>query len=392
MKNNIKTYINQIVREALKLKKDTSNSELIVVSDLPTEKERKNETYKNKEKLKTVGFKWNSSKNAWTIPINKFEVAQNTLNNINREKFVGLIEDIEEYVQSADMDSTKKDQLTDKIDQFIEDLANATDEVASSEIFKKYIEFYKKFHTYSFVNSMLIYIQKPDAKRVAGYKQWQEKFNRTVVKGATPISIFAPIIKTNKNAEAEIERIVSNQEDNDSKKTLVGFRIVTVFDISDTEAINKDGEIPELEWQPENKTDEEVEALIHKLEKVILNDGVQVSYKPSERGEGGYTDGTVINVTDSSIGVRKFSTLVHEYAHTLLHFGENSKFGLPKNISASDKEIHAEAIAYIVCRIYDMDVKYHANYIAGWAGSKEKIRQHIEIIHNVSKYILRKMQ
>lgn len=76
-------------------------------------------------------------------------------------------------------------------DDLLERLENGIKGAMESEKYKEFLKVQSQFHAYSFNNAMLIYLQRPDATRVAGYKSWQ-KFERFVMKGQKGISILAP--------------------------------------------------------------------------------------------------------------------------------------------------------------------------------------------------------
>ena len=82
-------------------------------------------------------------------------------------------------------------ELRQRIDDRLDTLARAVDDVRASETFRQYLEVQARFHRYSWHNSMLILSQRPDASRVAGFKAWQ-KLGRHVCKGERGIMIFAP--------------------------------------------------------------------------------------------------------------------------------------------------------------------------------------------------------
>ena len=99
--------------------------------------------------------------------------------------------------------------------------------LTDSSQFKKYLNTLAKFHHYSTRNIDLIYAQNPQATQVAGFKQWQTAFNRTVNRGTKAIRIAAPIIK--KLTPAEQQRL-----DTTGERAIVGYRYLPVFDVSQT--------------------------------------------------------------------------------------------------------------------------------------------------------------
>ena len=175
---SIRRLIMAQLSEALILKHDKESGTLVVFSNETDPKKASQETFRNKEKLKTDGFKWNSDLRAWTIPADKFELAKTTLSTINRSsEFIDRLETLEDLVRSAEP-FQGKESLMDRINLYVNDLANATDERAMSAEIRRYLTFFSGFRGHSFFNTMLIWLQRPDATKVAGFRQWEKKFRR----------------------------------------------------------------------------------------------------------------------------------------------------------------------------------------------------------------------
>ena len=124
-----------------------------------------------------------------------------------------------------------------KVKELLEELDERIEKVQSSEEFKEYLQFFSRFHDYSYRNILLIKMQKPDAKLVAGYKQWQKKFNRYVKKGEEGIMILAPFKYKKKVTKVE-ENVVEGdviEKEVEKEKSFVSLRSVYVFDLSQTE-------------------------------------------------------------------------------------------------------------------------------------------------------------
>ena len=111
--------------------------------------------------------------------------------------------------------------------QLLDDAEKNIMALTDSDKFKDYLAVMGKFHSYSARNISLIFSQNPNASRVAGFKQWQNDFNRQVNKGAKSIRIAAPIIK--KLTEEQKKRLNTTQD-----KGIVGYRFIPVFDVSQT--------------------------------------------------------------------------------------------------------------------------------------------------------------
>lgn len=395
---NENVFFQRGINEALKLQIDREKDELVVVSDLEG-KLASRETFHNKAILKEKGFKWNGTH--WTIPSDQLELAKSTISLVNRAEYlIDTLEQLEEIIKGSELD--KNALLKSKLDSYIEDLANATDEKALSEEIRKYLDFFSKFYNYSFFNRIMIYIQRPDATRVASYKKWQEK-KRQVKKGALGISIFVPIIKKS-DATKDVGEIETKREDlpielgdkpsEEMRDFLAGFKIGTVFDISDTEAISPEGEIPDVpEWWGENTPSETADELFGYISNVASDLGIKLTLEDSKSGEKGYAAGDHINISSDVAGVGRLSVMIHEIAHELMHFKKSSIFYQGDEVRASKelKELQAESVSYVVLRHYDLPAKHHTTYLALWRANKDEIRNNLESISRVAQFIIEKI-
>ena len=243
-----------------------------------------------------------------------------------------------------------------KIQELLEELDERIEEVQSSKEFKKILEFYSRFHDYSYHNTMLIQMQCPGATHVAGYRQWQEKFDRQVKKGEQGIAILAPMTYTTTETEIEeIEvdgKIVEQEVEKEVNKTY--FRPVYVFDISQTEG----EEIPEVDINLEDTKSELLEPLIEYAE----SEGISVQFKLLPPKCEGYTKGDEeIIVNQNRNDTEKAAILIHELAHIKLHQGEEVDDEVKYNEEI--KEMEAEAVAFVVMHYFGLEIKSD-NYLA----------------------------
>jgi hypothetical protein len=373
------------IREALKIQHDKENNKLIVLSDL-TGKEGSAETFKNKNLLKSKGFTWNG--NNWVIGADKFDVAKETLSIANKVNFmIEKLEELEDFIDDSNADN--KNFLKSQLNQYVMDLANATDEAALSAEIRRYLTFFSKFHKYSFYNRILIYIQNPNATQVASYKFWQTK-HRQVQKDAKAIKVLAPIINKGSNDETP--------QDNDLNTTnaVRGFKAVSVFDISDTKATSPEGETPnEPDWFGENTPSETADKLFVAVTDLADDMNIKVTSDDAKGGERGYSAGDHINITSGVEGVGRISTMIHEMAHELMHRSDKSLYYIDNssdfNKSRQLKELQAESVSYVVLKHYGLPVSHHATYLALWKANKETIQSNLEVISKVSEFLIKKI-
>lgn len=385
----MKGLIKKMLDEALILKADKQNSSLVVFSNNADVKQASQETFRSKEALKGAGFKWDNEIKAWVTPMDNFEEAKKTLEGVNKSgEFIGKLEDLEEFLRSSE-DFQGKGNLMDKITLYVQDLANATDEKAMSEEIKRYLTFFASFKGHSFYNTFLIWIQKPSATSVAGFKQWEKRFRR-VKKGAKGIMIFIPIFNklTDKgdagNNDTGLDKEVS-------KGGAVRFKPGYVFDISDTEPIDERGDVPETpKWFMEAEPTERTKELYSYLSEILDNMGVNLTKGDAKGGEKGYSAGNHINMSSDIEGAGEVSTLVHELAHELMHWKKSSIFyqGDETKFDKGLKELQAESVAYIVMKHYELPVQHQPTYLALWKGNKEKVLANMKVISEVAKFVI----
>jgi hypothetical protein len=375
-----KSLAENYVNEALKLQHNASENQILVVSDL-SGRAASQETFNNKSVLKQNGFTWNGTN--WVIPVEKLDVAKRTLSLINKADYlIEKLEDLELAVQDSGADN--KSLLKAKLDQYISDLANATDEAALSAELRRYLTFFSKFHNYSFYNRMLIFIQRPDATKVASYKTWQTKY-RQVNKGAKAITVLAPIISKSDKPDGEGDEVNLTSD-------VKGFRAVNVFDISDTSPIDERGNIPDTpQWWGDNTPSETADKLFVAVTELAEDLGISVTQSDAKGGEKGYSAGDHINISSDVSGVGRLSTMIHEIAHELMHWKKSSIYYIDNGYGSESRalaELQAESVSYVVLKHYDIPVTHHATYLALWKANKNKIQSNLEIISKVSQFII----
>ncbi|WP_049174326.1 ArdC-like ssDNA-binding domain-containing protein [Lacticaseibacillus rhamnosus] len=254
--------------------------------------------------------------------------------------------------------------------------------LTDSDQFKKYLNTLAKFHRYSARNIDLIYAQNPQATQVAGFKQWQTAFNRTVNRGEKAIRIAAPIIK--KLTPAEKKRLDTTDE-----RAIVGYRYLPVFDVSQTSG---EPVLSAKDFVKENLADHQNVTSLYNAFKDYLNQqtDLKVSEVPLEtlNGAKGYfqpSTNEIIIGGDESDNALKLKTLYHEYAHSQLH-GLKSAF---KDRPRAYQETQAEAVAYVAMQNIGVDTSnYSLGYVATWAKDKAVIHSALSEIQQVSNKVI----
>jgi hypothetical protein len=260
--------------------------------------------------------------------------------------------------QSNNTSSDLKARITERI----QELAQATDMARVSQEMQHYLDMCASFHQYSPCNVWLILMSQPTASYVAGFKKWQS-MGRYVCKGEHGIPILAPIITTITNEKGEEEQ------------RLVGFKVVYVFDVSQTA-----GE--PLPNPPDWKSPEKNAELHEKLILFAQSKGIQVQIKSIGKDIQGVSLGGKV-ILDPEAGTK---TLIHEIAHEMLHHVEHV---------LSDRtycELEAESVAYVVAKHFGMNGLSSPNYNALHGATAELILDHLERIRNTATEIIKAIE
>lgn len=284
--------------------------------------------------------------------------------------------------------------MEDKVIELLTQLEDGVKAVFDSEKYKKYLRTMSSFHNYSFNNSMLIFMQNPDATKVAGFNTWK-KLKRFVTKGEKGITILAPCgfnsyIEKDK-IDPDTNKPIKNPDTGETVKIKIPvnanrFRTVHVFDISQT-----NGEPLQLNLIEELKGS--VNGYSNFLEILKEISPYKLVFKDIQGGTKGYCDfnNKIIAIKNDMDEKHIVKTAIHEIAHSLLH-GKDNKYN--DEISRRAAEVQAESIAYVVCNHYDIDTsEYSFGYIASWSKDKkiEELRESLSIVQKTSDLIINKI-
>jgi hypothetical protein len=380
------------LKEDIFLKKDDTNKKIVIFSDKEDKRDRVKETIGLSKEFRKLGFDWKPDLGHWVGDYDKLEAVNVLIKGHNKlRKIIDDLEMLENFVEETDVEQSKKNLIMDKLDMYINDLANATDQAAMDAAIRNYLTFYSRFHNYSLTNSFLIYLQKKDAKKVAGYNTWK-KNNRGVKKGATAIWIWFPM-QVKSDAEVDTTGVDFSQVDDAVKKgqTVTRFSMGKVYDISDTYPLNEKGEVPETpKWYADNDKNEVADELVIKLKQFAESLNIKVTKDTAKGGEKGFSAGEHINLSSDIEGVAVASVLVHELAHELLHWKTKSPFYIddPAAQTAEMRELQAESVSYAVMKYFELPVTQHPTYLALWKANKEKIMVNLNVIVKCSKFII----
>ena len=200
--------------------------------------------------------------------------------------------------------------MSRSLEEIHDQLVAAVEGLVSSEQWTAMLEVSARFHNYSFNNQLLICLQCPEATRVCGYRAWQ-RLGRQVRKGERGIEILAPCRKRVSPIEAERE-----QNGVEPIEILTGFRVVHVFDISQTEG----DELADV--RPRRLSGEVPQELVDALEQRVADEGFTLRREAIARSaRNGYADfeNRLVVLRNDLSGAQEAKTLIHELAHLLLH-------------------------------------------------------------------------
>jgi hypothetical protein len=258
-----------------------------------------------------------------------------------------------------------------KIDVAMAQLEEGISSIQESDNFKSFIDTMARFHNYSLGNIMLITVQRPTASRVAGFNTWKD-LGRSVKKGEHGIMILAPCFPPKQKKE-EIEEEEEEEETYELEPSPVYFKVVYVFDISQTEGEELPGvEVPVL-------TGEETSVLYQNVLNFIARKGFDFSDKPEPEEDPdvkGYWAKVknLIWVKPDEPQDQRTKTALHESAHALCEMK-----------GARDAEVMAESVAYVVANHFGFDTGARSfPYVAVWSRDIKVLKANLEIIRKVS--------
>ena len=291
-------------------------------------------------------------------------------------------------VLTSEKPAEKLKEITDRLEQGIAELFD-------SERYREYLKVMSKFHNYSFRNTVLIAMQKPDASLVAGFSAWKNNFERNVMKGQKGIKIIAPspykIKQEMQKIDPHTQKPIIGKDGKpvteEKEITIPAYKVVSVFDVSQTEG----KELPDIAVDELTGDVDRYKDFFAALEKTSP---VPIAFENIEGGSHGYyhLEDKRIAINEGMSELQTLKTAIHEIAHAKLH---DIDLNAPKDeqprVDRRTREVEAESVAYTVCQHYGLDTSdYSFGYVAGWSSGRElsELKSSLETIRSAAAEII----
>ena len=295
----------------------------------------------------------------------------------------------------------EKQTNKDRMREIVDSIENGIKELFESDKYRKYLATMSRFHRYSVNNTMLIYMQRPNATHVAGFNKWRDQFGRNVLKGEKGIRIIAPTpykkkveeIKTDPETNAPILDADGKAIIEEKEIRIPMFKVVSVFDVSQTAG----KPLPQLAADLSGNV-QQYEVFMEALRRASP---VPMEIKPVARDTDGFFSIKAQSITIRA-GMSEVQTVcaaVHEIAHAKLHDYEHmteladdgETILVPGEKSRNTEEVEAESISYAVCQYYGIETGENSfGYIATWSKGKElkELRASLETINKTASELI----
>ena len=291
-------------------------------------------------------------------------------------------------VLTSEKPAEKLKEITDRLEQGIAELFD-------SERYREYLKVMSKFHNYSFNNTLLIAMQKPDASLVAGFSAWKNNFERNVMKGQKGIKIIAPspykIKQEMQKIDPHTQKPIIGKDGKpvteEKEITIPAYKVVSVFDVSQTEG----KELPDIAVDELTGDVDRYKDFFAALEKTSP---VPIAFENIGGGSHGYyhLEDKRIAINEGMSELQTLKTAIHEIAHAKLH---DIDLNAPKDeqprVDRRTREVEAESVAYTVCQHYGLDTSdYSFGYVAGWSSGRElsELKSSLETIRSAAAEII----
>ena len=284
-------------------------------------------------------------------------------------------------------------EITDSIEQGIRDLFQ-------SDRYAQYLRTMSRFHRYSVNNTMLIYMQKPDASLVAGFNKWRDQFSRNVRRGEHGIKIIAPTPfkkrieqeKLDPDTKIPMRDADGNTIMEEKEIKIPMYKVVSVFDVSQTEG----KPLPTLA----NDLTGNVQQYAVFMEALRRSSPVPLAFEAMELSMDGYFSGNDqrIAIRTGMSEVQTVAAAVHEITHATLHNYEQARLAAAQVDETAEppkdrntEEVEAESVSFSVCQYYGIQTGENSfGYIASWSQGKElpELRASLETINKTTSDLI----
>lgn len=281
--------------------------------------------------------------------------------------------------------SASRPPREDRLEEIQQRLATAVAELAYGDAWQRMLRAAALFHTYSSHNVLLITAQCPHAQAVAGFTTWKQ-LDRHVRQGEKGIAILAPVLRRTPAGDTHPDPDrpqpigapasgPSEPGEGQTRRRLSGFRVVHVFDVSQTDGaplpeqpapVILDGPAPPGLWDG--------------LAAQVRGAGYTLTRGPLDLPHPGLAGANgVTNYFDHTVTVRPdlpeaqaCKTLAHELGHVLLH----EPLERPSGFTREQGEVEAESVAHVVAAAHGFDTTdYTVPYVTGWSGGDPALLQ-----------------
>lgn len=285
-------------------------------------------------------------------------------------------------------------EITAGIEQGIQNLF-------ASDKYAAYLRTMSHFHRYSVNNTMLIYMQKPDATLVAGFNKWKDQFDRHVNRGEKGIKIIAPVPytvkQTREKRDPQTKAVLLDDHGQalteEVEVKLSAFRVVPVFDVSQTNGKPLPTIVNDLQGN--------VDHFDAFMEAVLRSSPVPIETAPIENGADGFFNPSEqqITIRNDMSEVQTVSAAIHEITHAMLHNDSQKQQEAADVMGIQPKdrrteEVEAESVSYAVCQYYCIETSDNSfGYIAEWSKGKDlpELRSSLETINRTASELITKI-
>ena len=293
----------------------------------------------------------------------------------------------------------EKQSSRERLKAITDGIETEIQQLFQSEKYLQYLAVMSRFHKYSVNNTMLIYMQKPDASLVAGYSRWKNQFDRHVKRGERGITIIAPTPYKKKIEEEKLDpdtKLPLLDEDGNpiiEERTIQIplYKPVKVFDVSQTEG----KPLPTLAATLTGNV-EQYEIFMEALRR---SSPVPIAFQQISEDTDGFFSQTEQSITlrEGMSEVQTVCAAIHEIAHSMLHnekdreVQETDGDKAPRQKDRRTQEVEAESISYAVCQYYGIETGENSlGYIASWSKVKElkELKASLETINKTSSALI----